>query len=160
MQPGYDLLEVGDVLIAGSFVVTPASIDAFERARELAAKLEMPGVLPVHATARRRAPGVPPQVLVGEAIRALQQSERLGGARMIVRDVRRVRELVAVVPGERLTCVANVVAVSRRDVDFVTLEVELRRRDGRVLSCVRLGIELGAPQAQIEPEDTHLFFAA
>jgi hypothetical protein len=134
---------IGDVLLPGTFVITPEAVAAHVQSRSLGAMTERPGTPPRHSAAIPRT--CPEPLLVGRAAEAVRACGPLRALDVSVAQLGRMQVLTPAVIGEPITCVATVRFRSiHNDVMHLELRVELRRRRGGVLSRFDLGLDLRA----------------
>jgi hypothetical protein len=140
-----DSFRVGDVFIAGAFVVSPAQVASLHRARALAEFMEQPGG---NAPAARRTVAVggpcPDALLISGALSRLRDASSFQDFRPEFQSPSAIKLLATSVVGEPVSCVATVRFRSRNEGGsvFLTLGVELRRRRGKTLGRFEVGLEL------------------
>lgn len=147
MSRSPDSFRVGDVFIAGSYVVTPTDVANHHRARQLAEVMEQPGDGGSRSlTAAAVTPGAPSPapLLISGALSQLRRVGAFGELRMEFQSPTRFKTLAPPVVGEPIQCVASVRYRSRNQGGsvFLTLGVELRRRRGGTLATFEIGVEL------------------
>ena len=141
-------LEVGAVLIAPTFRIGPQDVVDYERS----AFVHEGGVEGLQRlqqlVPRSRGPSACPPALVlsraaGSVLDALGRRDHP----LTVRNVGRLRVLATPVLGEPLTPVATVrfLTGERQSDAHLTLAVEVRRRGGRVLATLEIGVQLSPP---------------
>ena len=162
MSRSLDSFHVGDVMLAGSFTVSPADAVGHFRARvmndvvgnpaESGSQLSMGPV-----------PGAvaPTRLVVASALTALRAFVGRSGLELVVHQVGPVAKLRKPVIGEPLTCVATVRYRSRdRETGtFLTLGVELRGRTGGTAVRFEVGVELVEKNVSVEIDDEAVLFA-
>jgi hypothetical protein len=145
MSRSPDSFRVGDVFIAGSYVVTPTDVANHHRARQLAEMMEQPGDGGSRsvAAATLGAP-CPAPLLISGALSRLRSTGAFRELRMEFQSPTRFKTLAAPVVGEPIQSVATVRYRSRNHGGsvFLTLGVELRRRRGGTLATFEIGVEL------------------
>ncbi len=152
-------LEVGDVLIAPTFAVSPHDALEYERsAFVLGGGAEglsgRPRGVPMSVGPGACAPGLVLSRALGSLLDALGRARR----RLVVRSVGRLRHLATPVLGEVLTPVATVRFVTGvgQIEPHVTLAVELRRRGDRVLARFEVGVQFAAATVHVVEDETQL----
>jgi hypothetical protein len=148
-----EIVRVGDVFIAPTFVVSPTDVAEHRvqclmssgRMEEVRAFRGMSSAAATSFVSRRACPTAllvrrAAESILGALPRRLQTSVRL-------RDVGRVRRVATPVVGESITPVATVRFRSQRNGEgtHVTLDVGVRRRNGSLLARFELGVEFGGP---------------
>lgn len=151
-----DSFRVGDVFIAGSYVVTPTVVADHHRARVLRELMEQPGDGSGRVAQHLPTSGVcPPTLLVSGAIARVRE---VGAFQDLVMDFRapgRLKVLAPAVVGEPIACIATVRYRSRNREGSVllTLGVELRRRRGGTLARFEVALELSEGTVCERPEE-------
>lgn len=139
-----ELLRPGDVLLAGSFAVTPAAVLAHHHASQSRHPARR-----ADPSAYGAAYGVtcPVPLLVAGALDRLRECGAFAGHAASLSVPVPPRLLAEPVIGEPLGCVATVRWRSENPDGgtYLTLAVELHRRRGGVLATLEVGVELGAP---------------
>jgi hypothetical protein len=155
-----ETLRVGDVLMGGSFVITPADVATDHAARLLAERIEHPGGPGVSAGPPPAAGGLRPELLVSGALGRLR-AHALADLHPTFERPGRLALLAAPVIGEPIACVATVRFRSKSAGGiFVTLRVELRRRRGGTLASFDVGAQLADEAAESEDPPLVSPFAA
>lgn len=136
-----DRIDVGDVLIAGSFTLTPGDAAAHRQARAFET-MDRPGhTLGSAFVAEPSSLRCPDALLVERGLAAI--ARRFGVAELRASKARDLRIFAPSVVGERISVVATVRFRSEASTSaFVTLRVELRRRNGTSLGAFEVGVEV------------------
>jgi hypothetical protein len=147
---------VGDVFIAGSYVVTPTDVANHHRSRQLTEMMEQPGDGGSrHAAAATPGAPCPAPLLISGALSRLRSIGAFQDLRMEFQSPNRFKTLASPVVGEPVQCVATVRYRSRNHGGsvFLTLGVELRRRRGGTLAMFEIGVELSESLGAGQPEE-------
>lgn len=144
MSRSPDSFRVGDVFIAGSYVVTPAEVANLHQSRVLSEFMDQPGDPGSRAAARPPlASACPAGLLVAGALARLRATDAFRDFKAEFQKPGRLKTLATPVVGEPISCVATVRHRSRNHGGsvFLTLGVELRRRRGTLVRF-EIGVEV------------------
>lgn len=141
---------VGDVLIAGTFTITPYEVANHLRSRLVDELIDTPHESAARLGEQPQVGGVcPTPLLIARSLQALRATDGFGSMPFEVHGLGKVAEIGTPIVGEPFTCVATVAFRGKERGSSIplTLSVELRRRRGGTLLRFEVGIELDARYA-------------
>lgn len=145
---------VGDVVIAGTFRISPEALADHVRSLSHQHVVATPGAIPgALLGSQPRGAQVPAELLVASAAARLQGAGIFHGYRVRMAHAQQTRVLSQPVLGEPVNTIATVRYRSvRNDVTHVTFQVELRRRSGEVAMRFELALDIRQGEF-VEPDD-------